>query len=106
MMMKIKNKNNEDCFPPDGGKFHRGFGYTSPIGEILVLLNDMRQTITNTGIDKSLNREMLFRRFSRISGSADGNGLGLAIARQICLLYEWKIDYEYENQKHLFEVIF
>jgi signal transduction histidine kinase len=77
-----------------------------PNGEILVSLNNMRLTVTNTGINRSLNRETLFRRFARTNGSAGGSGLGLAIARQICLLYEWQIGYEYENQKHRFEVTF
>jgi signal transduction histidine kinase len=77
-----------------------------PNGEILVSLNNLRLTITNTGINRSLNRENLFRRFSRMSGNADGSGLGLAIAQQIGLLYKWQIDYKYENQKHRFEVTF
>jgi signal transduction histidine kinase len=75
-------------------------------GEIRVSLNGTRLTVANAGVDKSLNREMLFRRFVRMNGSAGGSGLGLAIARQICLLYGWEIGYGYENGRHRFEVNF
>jgi signal transduction histidine kinase len=75
-------------------------------GEIRVLLNGTLLTVANAGVGKSLNREMLFRRFVRMNGSAGGSGLELAIARQICLLYGWEIGYEYENGRHRFEVNF
>ena len=75
-------------------------------GEIRVTLSGTQLIVANTGISKSLNHEMLFRRFNRMSGNTEGSGLGLAIARQICLLYGWEIHYEYENGWHRFEVTY
>ena len=77
-----------------------------PCGKIHILLHKGTLSISNTGNAAGLDEHMLFRRFSRMNEKVKGNGLGLAIARQICLLYGWKINYEYLNEKHVFTVVF
>ena len=73
-------------------------------GVIVIMLEDNRLVIVNTGSDQKLDDDLLFRRFARIN--AKGCGLGLAIARQICSLYGWHITYNFEESTHRFSVTF
>ena len=75
-------------------------------GKIHLSLNRNQLMISNTGNAAGLDENMLFRRFSRMNEKVKGNGLGLAIARQICSLYGWEIHYAYENEEHRFVVVF
>ncbi|GHT14153.1 two-component sensor histidine kinase [Bacteroidia bacterium] len=77
-----------------------------PCGKIHILLDDKQLSISNTGNAAGLDENLLFRRFSRMNEKAKGNGLGLAIAKQICSLYGWDIRYAYENEEHRFTVTF
>jgi len=51
-----------------------------------------------------LQREKLFQRFSN-AGSEGGNGLGLSIVKSICDLHGWELNYNYLEEKHLFQVV-
>jgi len=75
-------------------------------GVILVLLENNRLNIINTGVCQKLDNEMLFCRFATMNSKSKGSGLGLAIVRQICTLYGWHINYSFENDVHRFEVAF
>jgi len=44
-------------------------------------------TIANTGIDKTLDKELLFARFASQSKQQESTGLGLAIVKSIVDLY-------------------
>jgi len=77
-----------------------------PGGKILMTLEADILTITNTGNDKPLDNDLLFRRFGRMNPTAKGSGLGLAIVRQICSLYGWQINYRFGDGMHKFEVNF
>jgi signal transduction histidine kinase len=77
-----------------------------PCGKIHISLNRNQLSVSNTSNAASLDKNLLFRRFSRMNEKVKGNGLGLAIAKQICSLYGWKINYSYENKKHCFIVTF
>ena len=60
--------------------------------------------VSNTGIDHALDQDKVFRRFSRSSEQKKGNGLGLAIVQQICIMHGWEVSYNYENNLHIFGV--
>lgn len=60
--------------------------------------------VSNTGIDHALDQDKVFRRFSRSSEQKKGNGLGLAIVQQICIMHGWEVSYNYENNLHVFGV--
>jgi len=75
-------------------------------GMLLVTLKENRLLIINTGVENRLDDDMLFRRFSCLNVKTKGSGLGLAIVRQICLLYNWQINYSFEDTTHRFEVVF
>ena len=77
-----------------------------PGGTISISIDTNCLSITNTGIDKELNTDILFRRFGRMNEKVKGSGLGLAIVRQICLLYHWDISYGYQSGMHRFTLVF
>jgi signal transduction histidine kinase len=77
-----------------------------PDGNLSIELGKNTLIISNTGTGKSLNHEMLFRRFGRMNEKVKGSGLGLAIVKQICIQYGWDIIYSHENGMHRFTVVF
>ncbi|MDD3064418.1 MAG: HAMP domain-containing sensor histidine kinase [Massilibacteroides sp.] len=62
--------------------------------------------ISNTGATQTLDKGKVFRRFNRTSEEKEGNGLGLSIVHEICKMHDWKIQYEYKNNLHIFVVRF
>jgi signal transduction histidine kinase len=74
-------------------------------GHIDVLLSADQLTFSNTGIAAALDDTRTFERFNK-TASSEGMGLGLAISRQICNLYGFKLSYQYENGKHFFIISF
>lgn len=75
-------------------------------GLINIQVKDNTFQISNSGDKLSLNKDKVFRRFSRTSEERKGNGLGLSIVNQICKLHGWEVGYNYENELHCFYVIF
>lgn len=61
--------------------------------------------IRNTGLG-ALNKNKLFKRFSNSATNVASSGLGLAIAKEICNKYNWKLSYKYELNRHIFSVEF
>ncbi|MDR1054333.1 MAG: HAMP domain-containing histidine kinase [Prevotellaceae bacterium] len=77
-----------------------------PDGNLSIELEQNMLIVSNTGTEKSLDQEMLFRRFGRMNEKVKGSGLGLAIVKQICIQYGWDITYDYENDTHRFTIVF
>ncbi len=75
-------------------------------GNITVNLSNKLLTFYNTGNQQPLNKDRLFKRFSKINPSSEGNGLGLAIIKKITDINHWSIQYSYQNNLHIFEVNF
>lgn len=59
----------------------------------------------NSGTE-NLHHSNLFKRFLIASKEATSSGLGLAIAKEICDRYNWRIIYSFENNFHCFSVTF
>jgi len=76
--------------------------HNNDAGIINIILEDKTFSISNTGQPEPLNPNKIFRRFSRTSEEKKGNGLGLSIVRQICLLHRWEIEYQYKDEIHTF----
>lgn len=74
-------------------------------GTIEIVLDADHLSITNTGIDQSLDMDRLFQRFSK-GELSEGSGLGLAISRQICTLYGFDCRYIYMAGRHNFTITF
>jgi signal transduction histidine kinase len=73
-------------------------------GHIHVTLDEQALTISNSGKARQLQTK-IFDRFSK-SVDSEGMGLGLAITKQICNLYGFRIDYREESGEHVFTVYF
>lgn len=73
-------------------------------GHINITLNKDALTISNSGKIANLQTK-IFDRFSK-SVESEGMGLGLAITKQICNLYGFRIEYREINGEHVFAVYF
>lgn len=73
-------------------------------GVIEVEVNENKIVFSNTGINQALDADKLFQRFAKQNPSSIGNGLGLAIIERICIINNWKVNYRFENNLHIFEI--
>lgn len=69
-------------------------------GKITILSDKQEITISNTGNEIEMDVSRLFRRFAKQSTSSDSNGLGLAIAYEICNNYNLQLSYCYSDDMH------
>ncbi|HEY3369313.1 MAG TPA: HAMP domain-containing sensor histidine kinase [Prolixibacteraceae bacterium] len=69
-------------------------------GKITILSQNQQVTISNTGELGQMDITRLFRRFAKQVTSSESNGLGLAIANEICKNYHLQLKYSYLNQMH------
>ena len=79
--------------------------YGSENSIISINLSPGNMTIANNG-ENALQPEQLFKRFANASGQMTGTGLGLALVRQISLRYNWNIEYDFQDKKHIFMLHF
>lgn len=75
-------------------------------GFVEAIVKDMTFTVINSGEKIPLNKDNLFKRFSRKDERKTGSGLGLCIAYQICKFHGWNIEYYYKDDLHHFKVSF
>jgi signal transduction histidine kinase len=75
-------------------------------GKIDLTLSESELSIMNTGLPPEVNPDKLFERFSKGSHQTKTTGLGLALVKQICLVYHYSIHYEYMNGWHKVTVTF
>lgn len=75
-------------------------------GAIAIHLRNSEFSIKNTGAEPQTNPELLFERFKKGSDQNNTTGLGLALVRQICLLYHYSIKYTYKDNWHEVRVNF
>ncbi len=69
-------------------------------GSIIIELIGRVLYIKNTGLPPETKTEALFERFRKGSHKSKTTGLGLALVKQICLLYHYSIQYNYKNGWH------
>jgi len=74
-------------------------------GEITIMLDEHMLSIENTGSGESLDTHKIFERFQKHPAS-EGTALGLTIARNICLSYGFKLEYQFAPPYHRFYVLF
>jgi signal transduction histidine kinase len=81
--------------------------YNLPDGHIEITLSSDALCISNSGGTHALPKHQIFERFYKKSNKAESSGLGLAIAKQICNLLEFELNYEFKGTRtHSFSVIF
>lgn len=77
-----------------------------PEGKINLTLNESEMIIANTGLPPEVSTDELFERFKKGSHRTKTTGLGLALVKQICRLYNYSVNYEYSEGWHKVTVIF
>ncbi|MEO5893662.1 MAG: HAMP domain-containing sensor histidine kinase [Ferruginibacter sp.] len=75
-------------------------------GSIHIYLDQESLIIGNTGRETALDDQKIFMRFQKESTNTNSIGLGLEIAKKICQLYRYKLQYQYSNNLHEFIVHF
>jgi signal transduction histidine kinase len=86
--------------------FMNAIRHNIPNGKIDIFLDKKGISFRNTGKNESLAAAKLFERFSKISPSSQGNGLGLAIIKRTADTNGWKISYGFKDGLHHFELQF
>jgi signal transduction histidine kinase len=76
-----------------------------PSGNIEIASQPNSLSITNQSKQLPLNEEQIFERFHK-DAQSDGLGIGLAIVKQICDLYGFRISYAFRKHMHAFQVQF
>ncbi len=79
--------------------------HTDENGLLDIQLTNEKLTVSNSGTE-ALKAHSLFKRFVSSSQSTPGSGLGLAIVKEICNRYNWQVTYSFENNMHIFSVVF
>jgi len=79
--------------------------HTENNGNVSFTLDKDSLIISNSGKEK-LDSEHLFKRFASSPQKSSGNGLGLAIIKEICIFHGWTVEYHFENDFHVFKVNF
>jgi signal transduction histidine kinase len=80
--------------------------HNHPNGTIHVTLTSSGLVVENTGDPPGVPTGELFKRFKKGKQNADSTGLGLAIAKQICDLNNFNVQYEYKNGLHVLGITF
>jgi signal transduction histidine kinase len=80
--------------------------HNTPHGKLIVTLNSTALVIQNTGAPPSIPVEELFGRFKKGNSALDSIGIGLAIVRKICSLYQYDIQYVYNERIHTIKIAF
>jgi signal transduction histidine kinase len=75
-------------------------------GKLIVTLTSSGLIIQNTGEPPLIPVEQLFGRFKKGNSALDSIGIGLAIVKKICTLYQYDIQYEYTEGMHAVKVTF
>jgi len=75
-----------------------------PQGSVTIVLKGFSLLIKNTGLPPEVETNELFERFKKGSYQSKSTGLGLALVKEICCLYNYTIRYEYKDGWHEVEV--
>jgi two-component system sensor histidine kinase ArlS len=78
--------------------------YNVDNGKISVELSHRTLVIRNFGPANPLPAGKIFERFYKSGEQTGSIGLGLAIARKICDLYHYRLDYQFMQGWHVFSV--
>lgn len=74
---------------------------------VFVRLNNECCEISNAGNAEALDENNIYRRFYRTDHTKAGNGLGLAVVKEIVNILQWQIQYQFRQPDiHVFTVIF
>lgn len=84
--------------------FHNAIRHASLSRIVTVQLVGRTLKISNSGNPLKMDPEKMFARFTKEGTSEDSTGLGLAIVKKICESCSYSIEYQHENNAHVFSV--
>lgn len=73
-------------------------------GKIVIIAGKINIVFENTGTPLTIDPEKIFHRFVKQSHSMASNGMGLAIADEICKSNQLVLEYSFQNQLHRFKL--
>ena len=73
--------------------------------KIRISLTGRKLLFQNSGENNPLREELMFERFYK-GRSSDGTGLGLALIKNICSKYKYKLAYQFVDHLHTFSIEF
>jgi len=85
-----------------GNLIKNAFVHNRQDGTIRIEIGASAVTFSNSGIDRPLDTEKIFKRFYRESKSEGSSGLGLSLVKSICKHYNLDIRYIHNEQTHTF----
>lgn len=85
--------------------FRNAVNHNVPGGSVRVQTSENLLQISNPGGSEALDVDRLYKEFEKGKESS-GLGLGLAIVLKIVQIYHYEISYRFENQTHIFSLIF
>lgn len=80
--------------------------HSSQNARVNISLDANAMTFANEGKTLNFPESKLFARFGKGVDTYNGNGLGLSIVKQICVVSDWEIKYSYIGSMHKFEIFF
>ncbi len=80
--------------------------HNNPGGRVEVILKQCVLTVRNTGKKPELPPQVFFQRFAKGSNGRGNLGLGLAIAKKICDVSGYHIQYQYKQPWHEIQIRF
>lgn len=75
-------------------------------GEIEIVLTQDHFLIRNTGREQEFTNETIFLRFNKGKYDPESIGIGLALVKKICTIYNFDILYNFHQNWHQFEIKF
>lgn len=69
-------------------------------GKVIISAQNNAITISNSGKQAEVDVSRLFHRFAKQTTSSESTGLGLAIANEICKIYQLELKYSYSDGMH------
>jgi signal transduction histidine kinase len=96
--------NPELCFILINNLLQNAIRHNIENGLIAVSIKNNSFSISNSGSQTPLNTNLIFERFEKHSTQTNSIGLGLSIVKEIADVYQIKISYSYNSQKHIFSL--
>lgn len=76
------------------------------LGDIEIDIHPGVFTISNTGTSLHMEHEKMFNRFQKADPASPSSGLGLSIVKQVCMKYQYKINFFSEDNRHTIRIVF
>lgn len=85
---------------------NNGIRHSKTGGYLRIRLSGPVLSIRNTAYSGALDNQRIFQRFYKTDPSSEGTGLGLAIVREICTAAGLSIQYAFNENEHVFTIVF